>query len=479
MGAIDGDAKKEIDAKGLLVTPGWVDIHTHYDGQCTWDPLLTSSCWHGVTTVIMGNCGVGFAPVKKTDRKRLIELMEGVEDIPGAALHEGIQWDWESFPEYLDAIEKLPHAINIGVHIPHGPVRPYVMGERGSQNEPATPEDIAQMKSIVHEGIKAGVLGFSTSCTILHTAIDGEPVPGTYAAQDELLGLAEALGEAEAGVFELAPAGVMGEDLAAAQGEVEWMRKISAKTKRPVTFVMVQHQEDPDEYLKLMAAANEAIAEGADIYPQVGSRPLMLLIGHQTFHPFDFRPTYINLKETLPWDELIAELKKPEVKKAILTEESEDEDPMMTFVFQGTERIFVLGNPPNYKPAAEDSIRAMAERDDLDDEEVLYDLMLLQGGKELLMAAMLNFGDYSLDAVGKMLAHPRSIFGLGDGGAHCGAICDATMCTYLLSHWARDRKKGELFSVEAIVKKLTADNARLYALDDRGTLAPGFRADVT
>ena len=239
VGTVDGEAKETIDATGLIVTPGWVDIHTHYDGQCTWDPNLVPSCWHGVTTAIMGNCGVGFAPVKTGDRKRLIELMEGVEDIPGTALHEGIQWAWETFPEYLDALEEMPRSMDIGAHVPHGPVRTYVMGERGAMNEPASVQDIAAMKAIVTEAIQAGALGFSTSRTIMHRAVDGEPVPGTFAAQDELLGLAEGLADADAGVFELAPAGVMGEDMAAVDAEVDWMRKISATTKRPVTFVMV------------------------------------------------------------------------------------------------------------------------------------------------------------------------------------------------------------------------------------------------
>jgi N-acyl-D-aspartate/D-glutamate deacylase len=478
VGAVDGEAKETIDATGLIVTPGWVDIHTHYDGQCTWDPILVPSCWHGVTTAIMGNCGVGFAPVKTGDRMRLIELMEGVEDIPGTALHEGIEWAWETFPEYLDALDKMPRSMDIGAHVPHGPVRTYVMGERGAMNEPASPEDIASMKAIVTEAIHAGALGFSTSRTIMHRAVDGEPVPGTFAAQDELLGLAEGLADADAGVFELAPAGVMGEDMAAVDAEVEWMRKISATTKRPVTFVMVQHQEDPDQFEALMKAADDAVAEGANLYPQVGSRPLMLLIGHQTFHPFKFKPTYVKLKESLPWDDFIAELKRPEVKAAILEEEPEDEDPLMAFVFQGTERIFVLGNPPVYEPEESQSVRAIAEGEGRDDEDVLYDLMLLNNGKEFLMAAVLNFGDFSLDGVAKMLSHPRSIFGLGDGGAHCSAICDATMNTFLLTHWARDRKKGTRFSVEEVIKKLTHDNAELYGLRDRGVVAPGYRADL-
>ena len=282
----DAAAHRTVDADGLLVTPGFVDLHTHYDGQVTWDPLLTPSCWHGVTTVVMGNCGVGFAPVRPGQEDWLIQLMEGVEDIPGTALNEGITWGWETFPEYLDALDTMPRIMDVGTQVPHGAVRAYVMGERGARNEPATPDDIEAMADLVREGIRAGALGFSTSRTIMHKAVDGEPVPGTFAAEDELFGIGKVLGELGTGLFELAPAGVMGEDLSAPEREVAWMRRLSAAIGRPVSFALSQHNLAPDQWRDVLRLAQEANAEGADLRGQVGGRPLNLLIGFQTFHPF-------------------------------------------------------------------------------------------------------------------------------------------------------------------------------------------------
>src|SRR5689334_2195875 len=309
----DTSAARTVDADGLLVTPGFVDIHTHYDGQVTWDPLLTPSCWHGVTSLVMGNCGVGFAPVRPGTEDWLIQLMEGVEDIPGTALAEGITWAWESFPEYLDALEGMPRAVDVGTQVPHGAVRAYVMGERGARNEPATPDDIARMAAIVKEGIAAGALGFSTSRTIMHRAVDGEPVPGTFAAEDDPFGIARALGELGRGVFELAPAGVMGEDLLAPEREVEWMRRLSTTIRRPVSFILEQHNLAPEQWRELLKRAEDANADGANLRPQVAGRPLNMLVGFQTFHPFTWRPTYQRLAE-LPLAQRVAELRKPEVQ---------------------------------------------------------------------------------------------------------------------------------------------------------------------
>jgi N-acyl-D-amino-acid deacylase len=292
VGDLGGErAREEIDADGLVVTPGFVDLHTHYDGQATWDPLLSPSCWHGVTTLVMGNCGVGFAPARPDQREWLVQLMEGVEDIPGTALHTGINWEWESFPEYLDALDRMPRALDIGTQVPHGAVRAYVMGERGARNEPATSDDIGRMAAIVRDGIQAGALGFSTSRTILHRAVDGEPVPGTYAAEDELFGIGRVLGELGTGLFELAPAGVMGEDLLAPAKEADWMRRLAAEIGRPITFAMGQHNLEPDQWRELLARTTEAAAEGAQLYGQVSGRPLNLLIGFQTIHPFANRPS--------------------------------------------------------------------------------------------------------------------------------------------------------------------------------------------
>jgi N-acyl-D-aspartate/D-glutamate deacylase len=476
-----GPARRTIDARGKLVAPGIVDIHTHYDGQATWDALLTPSCWHGVTTVVMGNCGVGFAPVRRGSEQFLIGLMEGVEDIPGTALAAGMRWGWESFPQYLDALERIPHALDVGTQVAHGPVRAYVMGERGAKNEPATPADIEKMAAIVRQAIEAGALGFSTSRTIVHRAVDGEPVPGTFAAEDELFGIGRVLGELGRGLFELAPAGAMGEDLAAPEKEVEWMRRLSAEIRRPVSFALSQHDVDKEQFRRVLELCRKANEQGSHIVPQVGSRPTMLLIGHQTFHPFSYRPTYRQL-EPLPLAERVARLRDPEIRRRILAEENEASDPRIAVVMQliahGLHKIFPLGDPPDYEPGPEKSVKAIAEREGRDAYEVLYDLMLEGEGRSLLMLAILSYSDGDLEAMRAMLEHPDSAFGLGDGGAHCGAICDASMTTFLLTHWARDRRRGPRLPVEWVVRKMTRDTAELYGLRDRGVVAPGKKADL-
>jgi N-acyl-D-aspartate/D-glutamate deacylase len=477
IGRVSGAARETIDAAGAIVTPGFVDIHTHYDGQATWDELLVPSSWHGVTTAVMGNCGVGFAPVRDGQQQWLIELMEGVEDIPGSALASGIEWSWETFPEYLDALSGMNRVMDLGTQVPHGAVRAYVMGERGARNEPANAEDIEEMAAIVEQAIRAGALGFSTSRTLVHRAVDGEPVPGTFAAEDELFGIGRALDRAGAGLFELAPAGVMGEDLAAPDKEIAWMRKLSAEVRRPISFALIQHDLDPTQWRRILDFCEESQADGAEMVPQVGSRPTMLLVGHQTFHPFSFRPTYQKLQE-LPLPQMVAELRKPEVRARILGEPSQDEDPLLSFVFSGMHKIFPLGDPPDYEPPPERSVAAMAEREGRPEDEVLYDLMLEQNGKALLMVALVGYADQDLEAVRAMLEHPQTAFGLGDGGAHCGAICDASMTTFLLTHWVRDRARGPRLSLPFAVKKMTGDTARLYGLGDRGRLAPGYRADL-
>jgi N-acyl-D-amino-acid deacylase len=476
-----GAAREEIDARGKLVTPGFVDVHTHYDGQATWDSLLTPSCWHGVTTLVMGNCGVGFAPVKPGKEEFLIGLMEGVEDIPGTALAAGMKWGWETFPEYLDVLEAIPHALDIGTQVAHGPVRAYVMGERGARNEPATPEDIEKMAEIVKEALEAGALGFSTSRTIVHRAVDGEPVPGTFAAEDELFGIGRALGDLGQGLFELAPAGAMGEDLAAPEKEVAWMRRLSKEIGRPVSFALAQHDAKSDLFRRILALCREANQEGSRLAPQVGSRPTMLLIGHQTFHPFSNRPTYKKL-EALSLPERVAKLRDPEIRRRILAEENEATDPrlavVMALIQQGLHKIFPLGDPPDYEPGPEQSIAAIAKREGRDPFEVLYDKMLDLDGRQLLMLAILSYSEGDLEALREMLQHPDSTFGLGDGGAHCGAICDASMTTFLLTHWARDRQRGPRLPLEWVVRKMTRDTAELYGLRDRGVVAPGRKADL-
>lgn len=475
VGRVAGPARRTIDADGLLITPGFVDVHTHYDGQITWDPLLTPSCWHGVTTVVMGNCGVGFAPVAADRHDWLIGLMEGVEDIPGSALSAGIRWEWESFPEYLDAIERVPKALDVGAQVPHGPVRAYVMGDRGAHNEAATPEDIAAMAAIVREGVEAGALGFSTSRTLAHRAIDGEPVPGTFAAEDELFGIGRVLGELGRGVFELAPAGALGEDLAAPEREMAWMRKLATVIGRPVTFVLTQNDADPEAWRRLLDLAGAAAAEGAAVSPQVHGRTVSLLLGHQTFHPFNFAPSWAEVAMLSPGEQLVC-LADPERRRRLVAEMEVTDSPIVRG-FMRPDRIFPLGDPPDYEPPPEASVAALARRQGRSPWEVLYDTIFSNGGLELLNAPILNYTDRNLDAAREMLAHPTSAFGLGDGGAHAGQTCDASTTTFMLTHWARDRARDRL-PLEWVVQKITSATASLFGLADRGRLAVGAKADV-
>ncbi|MCF2527821.1 N-acyl-D-amino-acid deacylase family protein [Yinghuangia soli] len=469
-----GAGRTEIDADGALVTPGWVDIHTHFDGQVTWDELLTPACWHGVTTVVTGNCGVGFAPCKPDERRRLIELMEGVEDIPGTALHEGMQWAWESFPEYLDFLATRPLVMDFGTQISHGPVRTYVMGERGARNEPATPADIAAMAAIVREAMEAGALGFTTSRTIMHRAIDGEPVPGTYAAEDELFGIGAALKAAGHGVFEVAPAGVAGEDDLAASREVAWMRRLAAAIGRPVAYGMTQSNASPDLYRELLAETQAAADAGAEVWMQVAGRATGLIFSLETtYHPLRGRPSFDALLP-LPIAERVARLRDPAVRAAILSESAAKFSLLATF----GDRIVPIGDEVDYEPAYEDSVAARAKREGRAPDAVLYDLMLERDGRRMFMIPILNYADGSLEPVREMLLHPRSVFGLGDAGAHCATISDASMTTTMLTHWARDRSRGDRLPLELAVKKMTADTSALYGLRDRGRIAPGLRADL-
>ncbi len=482
VGSVSEGGREEVDAKGKLVTPGFVDIHTHYDGQATWDELLTPTSWHGVTTLVMGNCGVGFAPVAPGKQEYLIGLMEGVEDIPGTALHEGIDWQWESFPEYLDALDKRRFVLDVGTQVPHGAVRAYVMGERGAKNEPANAKDIEEMAAIVKEGIAAGALGFSMSRTIVHRAVDGEVVPGTHAAEDEIFGIAKVLGELGQGIVELAPAGVQGEDMSAPEKEIDWMGRLSGEIGRPVSFALVQHDVAPNHWRELLALCDRAgDVSGADLRPQVAARPNTLLIGLPTFQPFSFRPSMMALGG-LPFEERVARLRDPGVREKILSEESVYPIPQLEVVIEminnGLDKIFRLGDPPDYEPPPEMSVRSQALSQGVDPYGLLYDWLLEMDGKQLLMLTLLNYSDLNLDPVREMLLHPRSAFGLADGGAHCGAICDASMTTSLLSHWARDRTRGDQLPLEFVVKKMTADTASLYGMHDRGVLTPGMKGDV-
>jgi len=487
IGSIEKKAKREIDAQGHLVSPGWVDIHTHYDGQVTWDPYLSPSGWNGVTTAVIGNCGVGFAPAKPDRHDWLIGLMEGVEDIPGAALAEGITWEWESFPEYLDALEKMPRALDVATQVPHGSVRAYVMGERGARNEAATPEDIAAMAEIVEEGLRAGALGFSTSRTILHLSIDGEPVPGTFANRDELLGIAGAMAKVGHGVFEMAS------DMTPAEDEFRWMAEASKDTGIPVTYALLQNPVEPQNWKKLLTMTDEAVAEGAQIKAQIAMRPTGLIMGWQsTVHPFSFYDAYAEIADR-PFAERLEILRTPEMKQKLVEgvprfEQVVDvEDGSMgsasglsRIVARGYHTMFALMKEgvAEYEPAPEDSIAARAEALKVSPAELVYDMMMENDGTGYVYLPLLNYADFNFDHIAEMFHNPNTVVSLSDGGAHCGVITDASMPTYLLTHWVRSRTRGDRIALAAAVKAQTHDTARLYGLDDRGTITVGQKADL-
>lgn len=472
-------ARHTIDAEGALVTPGWVDVHTHYDGQATWDDVLAPSTWHGVTTIVMGNCGVGFAPARPERREWLIGLMEGVEDIPGTALSEGIQWEWETFPQYLDALDRRRWTADVGTQVPHGAVRSYVMGERGARNEPASSEEIEGMRKIVKEAVAAGALGFSTSRTLAHRAIDGEPVPGTFAAEAELFGIGAGLGELGTGIFELAPAGSAGEEVAEPTKEVDWMRRLSAAIHRPVTFAMLQVDTTPDLWSELLDVSLQAAAEGADLWPQVAGRPTGLLTGHHTsYSVFDYIPDYKELKaKGLSPDELFGALSDPDIRRRIVSWVPPDE-ALSTMMQRLYNHSFLLGSPPDYEPEASRSLGAIGSAAGRHPLEIAYDAMLEDHGYGLLYVPILNYSSGSLEPTRQMLLHPRAALGLADGGAHVGIICDASMPTFMITHWTRDRSRGERLPIEWVVKKQTKDTAALYGLADRGTLERGMVGDL-
>jgi N-acyl-D-aspartate/D-glutamate deacylase len=476
VGEVDGRGARELDADGAVVAPGWVDVHSHYDGQATWDDELAPSSWHGVTTLVMGNCGVGFAPAQPDRHDWLIGLMEGVEDIPGTALAEGITWEWESFPEYLDALDRKRWTTDLGTQIAHGAVRAYVMGERGARNEPASPADIEAMAAIVREAVEAGALGFSTSRTIAHRAIDGEPVPGTYAAEDELFGIGRVLGELGTGVFELAPTGVAGEDIVAPMVEVAWMRKLADAIGRPVTFAMLQVDTAPELWREMLDESAAALASGAPLYPQVAGRPTGLLSGFDTTFSFiDAVPAYQALAGR-PVEEKVAYLRSAEGRAAVL--DWVPDEATAAQLAHAAERTYLLGDPPDYEPGPEASVAAVAARAGRSVVEVALDAMLAGDGTGLLYLPILNYSDGISDSTREMILHPAAVLGLADGGAHVGTICDASMPTWMLTHWVRDRTRGERLPLELVVQRQTSDTARLYGLGDRGVLAPGYVADV-
>jgi N-acyl-D-amino-acid deacylase len=462
----------------LLVTPGWVDIHTHYDGQVAWDPYLSPSSWHGVTTVVMGNCGVGFAPVKPGAQDFLIGLMEGVEDIPGESLAKGMAWNWESFGNYLDALAAIKRTIDVAAQVAHGPVRAYVMGERGAHNEPATEEDIARMAKIVRESMRAGAVGFSTSRTLGHRAKNGEVVPGTYAAEDELLGIGRTLGQLGYGVFEMAS------DLTGPDRSMEWMARLSKETGRPISFIPVHlARHNMIDGRELLAEIRRLNREGARLVPQVAARPPSLLMSLRgTAHPLIMHPTYRSM-DNLPFEEKLARLRDPQVRARILAEGRELQlGPNAEMLTRRFDNFFQLGDPPDYEPSAEMSIEARARREGKTPEELTYDILLERNGTEFIYTPIsMPLTDYTarnLDFIGELLGDPDTCLSLSDGGAHCGLVCDASAPTFLLTHWVRDRKRGKRLPLEKAVKLQTRDTAEFYGFMDRGLIAPGLKADL-
>jgi N-acyl-D-aspartate/D-glutamate deacylase len=473
VGQIAEPGREEIDAAGQIVTPGFVDAHTHYDGQVTWDPYITPSTFHGVTTVITGNCGVGFAPCRPDQRDWLIGLMEGVEDIPGTALHEGIDWRWESFPEYLDTLEQTPLAIDVGTQVPHGAVRAYVMGERGPAHEAASPEEIRRMGELVAEAIEAGALGFSTSRTEKHRDSSGVLTPTITAHQDELVGIARAVGATGKGVLQ----GIS--DFYDFDSEFQIFRQMVAESGRPMSLTVEQQDARPEWWKQLLDAITEAQAQGLEMRGQVPPRATGVLLGlTATLNPFTLHPSFGPISG-LPLEQQLSALRDPEFRATLLAEEPQDIGvPLLSEIITGFHKMFRLGEPANYEPDPADSIAAQAAASGSSAGEVALDMMLEKDGRALIYHPLMNYLPGNLDFVEYMLRHPHTVFGLSDGGAHCGALCDASFPTTLIQHWGRDRTRGHKLPLQQLVKMQTRETAELVGLHDRGVLQAGYKADI-
>jgi len=478
VGTVQGRGIEEIDARGKLVTPGFVDIHTHYDGQAIWDRQLAPSSWHGVTTVVMGNCGVGFAPVKPADRDALIELMEGVEDIPGPCLHEGLRWNWESFADYLDALDGSPRDMDVCAQLPHGPLRVYVMGERALRLEDATADDIAQMRRLAADAMRAGAFGFTTSRTISHKTVKGDPTPMLRAQEEELLGIAMGLADAGHGQIEF----VSDWDQPDAATEFAMLRRLVEKSGRSCVFSLNQrHGDRSTMWRELLALSDQAAADGLAIRPVTAPRPIGSLFGLTgTQNPFAGTPTYRAIAH-LPLAQRVERMRDPQVRQRILGEDPFALSTFPLFERMGFERMyehmFLLGDPPDYEPPREKSIASIARREGRPASEVAYDMLLADEGRSFLYAIFTSYNEFTLDPVRETLEHPNALIGLGDGGAHVGFITDASFPTWLLTHWGRDRASGRQ-SVEELVRRYTSDPAAAVGLHDRGVVAPGMKADL-
>jgi N-acyl-D-aspartate/D-glutamate deacylase len=472
-GKISAKGKEEVDAKGMLVTPGFVDIHTHYDGQATWEERLIPSSWHGVTTTMFGNCGVGFAPVRKSDHQGLIDLMEGVEDIPGTALHEGLKWDWETFPQYLDALDRRRHDMDICAQIPHASLRVYVMGKRALDLEPATEKDIAEMRRLVAEGTRAGALGFTTSRSLNHVSSKGDPTPTLKAAEEELIGLAMGLKDAGRGVIELTAN--FGPKTRSA--DLAMCRRIMKASGRPLSITITQQHSDPDNWREMLACLDTAAAEGSEMRAQIAPRSIGSMFGLRlSRHQFSYHPSFKAIAGK-PLAEKVAIMHDPSFRARLLSEQPEHHTPRLVQRASNFDYTFRLGRPMEYEPAKDQSVSAIAKREGKTGEEVSYDLLLEDEGNALIYAPNNNYAAYNLDHVQDLITHPRTCLGLSDGGAHVGYITDSGFPTFTLTFWGRDRKQGRI-ELPWLIRWLTGATADLAGLHDRGRLKPGLRADI-
>ena len=487
VGDVSGPARETLNADGALATPGWIDVHTHYDGQVSWDDTLDPSFSHGVTSLVMGNCGVGFAPCLPGGEARLIELMEGVEDIPGTALHEGIEWgNWETFPEYIDYLGARRYSLDIGTQVPHSAVRNYVMGDRAREHEDATAEDLEAMCGLVADGLRAGALGFSTSRTVGHRSVLGDPIPGTFAERAELVAIGNAMKKVGKGVFQAVPAGVVGDmvqEKFTTEQEVELFADVARASGRKVTFTLVQNANRPAQWKNCLSIVERANAEGLKITPQIATRPIGFVTSLRSYHMFQRRRTYLKLQH-LPFDKRLAEMRKPEVKAAILADEDvpPDQPGVMANVYgllaMAAPVMYPIGIPVNYEPEPDSNIGALAALRGLDVAEYMYDFLIEGAGDSFAILLGANFAAGNFDVIHEMISHPETTIGLSDAGAHVNLIFDAVGPTYQLTHWVRDRTRGDRLPVELIVAKQTRTNADLFGLHDRGVIAVGKRADL-
>ena len=466
------NSKKEIDANGFIVTPGFVDIHTHYDGQATWDNYLSPSSWHGVTTALMGNCGVGFAPVRDDDHDKLISLMEGVEDIPEVVLTEGLDWQWNTFSDYLNVLDKRSYDMDIGAQIPHGALRLYVMGQRGADREVATDDDIKKMAEISAEAIKSGAIGFTTSRTIFHKTSKGDLVPSFDAAGNELIKIAEEIGKTGKGVLQLVS------DFLGGYEEFKMLEEMVKVSGRPLSITLAQTDGTKYGYKDLLNWIETSANNGFPIRAQAAGRPIGLMLGlNLTLNPFSGHPSYVEISN-LPFTERVKIMKTKEFKKRILSERGSSDNGLVKSILRNMDNIYLLDKIPDYEPLKEESLGSKAIKSNKDLNDYIYDVLLEDDGNALLYYPIGNYLDYSLDASLEMISSEHSLLGLGDGGAHCSTICDASFTTHMLTFWGRDRTRGKKLDLPWIIKSYTQDNALAIGLKDRGVIAEGMKADI-